>query len=94
MKIWGELLKINGVYSSSKVNRAEPVSSVKAKRDEISISNIGKDYQIALKAVKDIPDIRYEKVNDIKEKYAAGVYNVNGQEIADKIVDSFFDTKI
>lgn len=94
MKIWGELLKVNEVYNSSKINRSEPVTKVKSKRDEISISNIGKDYQVALKAVKDIPDIRAEKVNDIKDKYATGVYNVSGHEIADKIVDSFFDTKV
>lgn len=94
MKIWGELLKVNEVYNSSKINRSESVTKVKSKRDEISISNIGKDYQIALKAAKDIPDIRAEKVKDIKDKYATGVYNVSGHEIADKIVDSFFDTKV
>jgi len=94
MKIWGELPKVNEVYKSSKVNITEPASKVKSKKDVISISTIGKEYQIALKALKEVPDIRADKVNGIKEQYASGSYNVKGQEIADKLVKSFMDKKV
>ena len=47
-----------------------------------------------IKALKDVPDIRAEKVNDIKEKYESGKYETNSREIADKIVRSIIDTKI
>lgn len=94
MKIWGELPKVNEVYKSSKVNMGEPVSKVKSKKDVISISTVGKEYQVALKALKDIPDIRADKVYNIKEQYASGSYNVKGNEIADKLVKSFIDKKV
>lgn len=94
MKIWGELPKVNEVYKSSKVNKSEPISNVRSKKDVISISNIGKDYQVALKAVKDIPDIRADKVDGIKAQYASGSYNVKGQEIADRIINSFIDRTV
>lgn len=94
MKIWGEMPKVNEVYKTKKVNMSEQVSKVKSKKDVISISNIGKDYQVALKAVKDIPDIRADKVDEIKEQYNSGRYNVNGQDIADRIVKSYLDRKV
>jgi flagellar biosynthesis anti-sigma factor FlgM len=94
MKIWGEVPKVNEVYKTSKVNMTEKVSKVKSKKDVISISNIGKDYQIALKAVKEAPDIRTGKVDEIKEQYASGNYNINGQDIADSIVKSYLDRKV
>ena len=94
MKIWGELPKVNEVYKTSKVNAPEQVSKVKSKKDVISISNIGKDYQVALKAVKDVPDIRAEKVDAIKQQFISGTYNVNGQDIADSIVKSYLDRKV
>lgn len=94
MKIWGEMPKVNEVYKTSKVSMTEQVSKVKSKKDVISISNIGKDYQVALRAVKDIPDIRADKVDEVKEQYISGRYNVKGQDIADSIVKSYMDRKV
>jgi negative regulator of flagellin synthesis FlgM len=94
MKIWGEIPKILGVYDKHKsVKKAEGTSGVAAKMDVVSISGSAKDFQTAMKAVKEIPDIRQGKVNELLDQYESGNYDVNGKDTADKILKSMFDTK-
>ena len=47
-----------------------------------------------MKHLKDIPDIRKDKVEEIAKKLHSGNYDINGNEVADKIIKSIFDTKI
>ena len=94
MKIWGEIPKILGAYDKNKsVKRAEGASSVAARKDVVSISGPAKDFQAVMKAVKEIPDIRQDKVNEYVDKYEAGNYDVNGKDTADKILKSMFDSR-
>ena len=39
--------------------------------------------------IQNTPDIREEKVSFLREKIAAGSYNVSGQEIAEKMLNEF-----
>lgn len=95
MKIWGDVPKVSGVYGKHKgLDKVERTAPVKNKKDIISISTQGKDYQAAVKAVKETPDIRQEKINDLLKKYESGNYNVNGKEVADNIIKSIIDRKI
>jgi len=95
MKIWGEIPKILGVYDRYKnVERVDKASGVNSKKDVLSISNQAKDFQTAIKAVKDVPDIRQDKVNEYMDKYQAGNYDVSGSDIADKILKSTLDKKV
>jgi negative regulator of flagellin synthesis FlgM len=94
MKIWGEIPKILGVNTKhNSVNKVDKTSGVAAKKDVLSISNTAKDFQTVLKALKDVPDIRQDKVNEMVEKYESGKYDVGGRDIADKILKSTFDKK-
>lgn len=95
MKIWGNTPKILGVYDKQKnINKSDKTSDVSAKKDVISISNQAKDFQTVLKALKDIPDVRNDKVNELAARIDAGDYEVSGTDIADKIVKSVFDKKV
>ena len=60
--------------------------------DKFEISQSAKDYQVAKSAVKSSPDIREDKVAELKEAVASGTYNVSSAEIADKIVSKYFDS--
>ena len=92
MKIWGDIPKILGVYDKQKsVGKTDKASGVSAKKDVVSISNQAKDYQTAMKAVRDVPDIRQDKVNELSDKYESGNYNVSGNDVAEKVVKSIFD---
>lgn len=69
-------------------------STAKQSSDSIEISNLGKDLQVAQKAVREADDIRWDKVNDIKKRMQSGTYNVSCEEVADKMVESYFSTSI
>lgn len=95
MRIGGEIPKISGVYGKDKkIRRTDKMGSVHSKKDDISISGKGKDFQATLDAVRSKPDIRQQKVDEIKEKIEAGTYNISGKQIAEKIIDSIINTKI
>lgn len=81
------------IYQGTKV---KPVSGVKNTQasDAFEISQAGKDYQTAVQAVKEVSDVREDKVNRIKEQLASGTYNVTGEEFAERMVERIFDTVI
>lgn len=85
--------KINSIYQTSKIKKTEAAKAT-ASYDQVEISRQGQDYQIAKKAVTNQPDVRMDRVNEIKSKMASGTYNVKLEEVADKLVDSYFDQSI
>ncbi|MGI6668046.1 MAG: flagellar biosynthesis anti-sigma factor FlgM [Acetivibrionales bacterium] len=94
MRINGDITKITGVYGTQKsIGKLEKTGSVSAKKDVLSISSEAKDFQTVLRALKDVPDIRQGRVNEILEKIETGSYDVTGREVAEKIVNSVFDKK-
>ncbi len=85
--------KVSQLYqqnSTQKLNKTNAVS----KKDRVEISQLGKDFQIAKQEVAQAPDIRQDKVNELKQRMASGTYNVNLEEIADKMVESYFNESI
>lgn len=94
MKIWG-LQQILGVYDKSKSSpKVEKASGVTSRKDVVSISDQGKDFQAALKAAKEAPDIRTDKVEEFKKKVQTDSYEPSGADIADKIIKSIMDKKV
>ncbi len=87
MKIWGDNPRVSGVYNQTtpvgKVNRQEKVSS---RKDEYQVSNQARDYQSVMKALRNIPDIRQDKVNELSRKIETGGYKVEARDISEKIV--------
>ncbi len=81
------IMKIYGKDSSSA--RLDNVKSTGAasKTDELSISNASRVMQKAMMAAKQAPDIRWDRVNDLKEKMAADTLDVSDEEIAEKIME-------
>jgi len=95
MRIWGEGSRITGILQKKKnINKLESISGTSRKKDVVSISGQGKDYQLALKSLKDIPDIRSEKIERILQSYESGNYAVKGEDIASKIFSSILDKKV
>ncbi|HHX12619.1 MAG TPA: flagellar biosynthesis anti-sigma factor FlgM [Clostridiales bacterium] len=82
--------KVSELYKSNKI---KSTSSVKGNSytDKLEISQIAKDYQVAKKALSSVSDVREDRVNDIKERMASGSYDVNSNEVANKLVDRYFN---
>lgn len=85
--------KISQVYNANK-SSSQPKAKGSSFSDKLEISETGHAIQVAKKAIKNEPDIRQAKVDDIKNRIETGTYNVTMQEVADKLLDSYFDTKI
>lgn len=95
MKIWGEVPKVSGVYGNYKsVNKVEKSTGVVSKKDTFSVSNMAKDYQTVMKAIKDLPNIRQDKVKELADRYEAGNYNTSGRDIADQVITSMFNNRL
>ena len=89
------IAKAMQVYNKLNNNSSEKVCGVELPKDQLELSTKAKEFQVALKAFKELPEVREAKVNEIKEKLQQGSYNVSGQEIAEKIFQSIMiDKKI
>ena len=60
-----------------------------AASDQIQISSIGKDIQVAKNAVAAADDIREELTAPIKAGIANGTYNVSGESFAEKLMRKY-----
>lgn len=78
--------KILNIYKNqgnvSKTNKLQKSD----KRDELNISNEAHEFQLAMKAVKEQPEIREEKVNELKKQVENGTYKVDARKIAEKMM--------
>lgn len=80
--------KINEIYKTNKP--AAVKQAVKAGgKDEVQISQSGRDYQLAKQAVLDAPDVREDFINDIKSRIEAGTYEVSGNDFASKVIAKY-----
>jgi negative regulator of flagellin synthesis FlgM len=88
-------MRIAGVYNAYSVNNAsgtggakktERGSKLEAGKDIFSLSAQAGVFQVAKKAIAALPEIRTDKVNQIKAKIASGDYQVSASDIAAKIV--------
>ena len=57
--------------------------------DQLQISSLGKDIQIAKQAVLNSPDVREDVTAPIKERMNAGTYRVNSDSFADKLFEKY-----
>ena len=91
MRISENVQQVASIYTKeNKVSHIETPNKVSGIRDNIKISETGKDYALVQKALKDIPDIRQDRIDAVMSKMNKGEYSVKGNDIADKLFkDSF-----
>ncbi len=77
---------VNGVYKANKAKKAYAAKPVEGMKDSVSLSSFAKELSVAKNAVDNVPDVRSDKVNAIKEQIKNGTYNVSAEQIADKIM--------
>lgn len=85
--------KVSQLYQNSSVKKTSN-SDKTNQSDLFEMSRTAKDYKVARQAVSETPDIREDKLNDIKSRMAAGTYNINSEEVANKMVESYFNAKV
>jgi negative regulator of flagellin synthesis FlgM len=88
--IWGDLPGVSQVQAKEKLNKAyagQEVSNIQPKKDHIEISNISKDYHVVANGLRDVPDIREEKVKELLEKINEGTYIISEEDVVNKFFE-------
>lgn len=60
-----------------------------APHEKVNLSATAKDIQILKSAVASLPDIRQDKVDELRARIERGEYSASGEKIADKIIEEF-----
>ena len=78
---------VNQVQEKDKVDAAsEQPEEQQTKADTVELSNAAKNLQEAQKQLEAIPDVREDKVAELKEQVEKGTYEIDEQKIADKML--------
>lgn len=80
--------QVAGLYKTTKTTKTCASYSV-GDRDELQISQAGRDFQIAKQAVAQSPDIREDKVAQLKSKIESGEYQVSAGDFASKLMERY-----
>ena len=83
---YNQIAQVYGVQNTAKVQRTQSVSGY---RDQVSISQAGRDYQVAKRAVSGASDIREDKVAQLKSQIEAGTYSVDVGSFASKLLEKY-----
>ena len=84
MIINGNVQAVAGAYSVSSSGGVKRAASVQAmqKSDEVHLSSEGQSFSSMLQKLQNMDEVRGEKVQDIRGKFADGSYNVPSENIA------------
>lgn len=65
-------------------------SAISIPQEKVELSDAVKEIQQIKNTVDNIPDIREDKVTALKNQIDNSTYNVNAEEVAEKMVAEFF----
>lgn len=87
----GKLMQIYNNNGAKKVQSAGGTH----KKDELKLSEKAVEFQWAMTKIKEIPDIRQDKVDKIKDEISTGTYKVDGKKIVEKMLENVdFDKRV
>lgn len=84
-------LQVNQLYQSTKPKKADSAQKSSGASDKFEMSSFGKVLQVAKQAVSDAPDVRTDKVNELKAAIASGTYDLSMDRLAEKLTNKYFD---
>lgn len=67
--------------------KAKKAEGMKFEEDKIEISSQAREIQVAMKALKEVPDVREEKVNEIRAQIKNGTYKPSSEDVAEKLLE-------
>ncbi len=89
MKIVGNIgVDVAKIYNKNKNLTVHDKEKVDKEYDTLEISKEGREIARYVKMAKDLPEIRTQKVEDIKRKVQSGKYHVSPEDLAKKILES------
>jgi negative regulator of flagellin synthesis FlgM len=86
IEAYNQITQIYGVQKSMKIDKTKSTGGFS---DQLSISRMGRDYQIAKNAVSEASDIREDKVAQLKDMVESGTYQVSADDFASKLLENY-----
>jgi negative regulator of flagellin synthesis FlgM len=86
MKIQNSMMVHKLVKSYQKNMHKTEETKAALPSDKIEISKEARAYQVAMQGIKEIPDVRQEKVEALKAQIKEGTYRPPAEDIAAKIL--------
>ena len=83
---YNQVAQLYGIQKNLKTQKAHNAAGP---RDQVSISQAGRDYQVAKSAVSEASDIREDRVAQLKERLDSGNYNVDMNDFANKLLEKY-----
>lgn len=77
---------VSQIYQANSTAKAQSVKKSHSTSDKFEISSEAKTYQTAKSAVSEAPDVRADKVAQIKAQMEAGTYHISAAAVADKML--------
>lgn len=89
MKI-GSVPRPQQVNPYAEVARKNQVSNASLQSaDKVEFSESARQFKTLLRAASDVPDVRTEKVEAIRQQIESGTYKVDSKAVAEKMLESF-----
>ena len=80
--------QIQQIYNTNKTTKTQGKKNVRP-TDQLQISSMGRDMQIAKEAARAASDIREEVTAPLKASIEAGTYNVSTESFAVKLLSKY-----
>ena len=78
---------VNNINDKQKAeNTSEKAEKNVAKTDTVNISDAAKEIQEVRRELDNVPDVRAEKVEQLKNQIENGTYEIKSEEIAEKML--------
>lgn len=81
--------QIAQLYSVNKPTQTSKTSRPGMGSDQVQISSLGRDMQVAKKAAAETSDIREDRVAELKSRIDSGTYSVDTKDFASMLLSKY-----
>lgn len=88
----GEVFKtyLEGIKPLKKKTKIDGENKVSSTDDKLEISSKAIELKVAMEALSTLPEVRKEKVEELKKLIEEGKYNPDLKQVARKILEEFY----
>ncbi|WMC93896.1 flagellar biosynthesis anti-sigma factor FlgM [Kineothrix sp. MB12-C1] len=80
--------QVQQIYKKTKIDKSQKAVSQSAS-DQLQISSMGREYQLAKQAIANSADVREEITAPLKKSIQTGTYEVSTEKFADKLLQKY-----
>ena len=86
-----DVYSVYNAKNTSGAKKTEKSGASESRKDVFSLSTQAEDYQTVRKVLVNVPDVRADRISQVKAKLASGGYQASASNIAAKILQELED---